>query len=151
MGCRAIVLLCACMPLSESVAAPQPYTSPLVAHALRLLPGDDLGKALVSYCSVHRLSSACVLSCVGSLDALRLRLAGADDFLELNEPLEIVSLVGTVCANNEFHLHMSVSKRCGSVVGGHLKGVATVATTAEIMLAEMPGIVFDRLPDDSTG
>jgi predicted DNA-binding protein with PD1-like motif len=59
--------------------------------------------------------------------------------------------VGTVCATGEFHLHLSVSKQCGSVVGGHLKGLSTVATTAEVVLAVMPDLVFNRLPDVNTG
>jgi len=124
----------------------------MVAHALRLRQGDDLVTTLTSYCARHGLAATSISTCVGSLSALRLRLAGADAYLDLREPLEIVSLVGTVAKGGEsFHIHASVSRADGSVVGGHIKGVATVATTAELVLAEMPELIFTREQDASTG
>lgn len=71
--------------------------------------------------------------------------------LHLDEELEIVSLVGTVSADQQFHLHIAVSRRDGSVVGGHIKGAAQVHTTAEICLASLPSLTFSREPDDTTG
>ena len=128
------------------------HTSPIVGHALRLRCGDDFVTTLTSYCKRHNLSATSIVSCVGSFSALRLRLAGANEFLELHEPLEIVSLVDTVSqAGESFHLHASVSRADGSVVGGHIKGAATIATTAELVLSEMPDITFTREPDPSTG
>ena len=120
-------------------------SSPAVHHALRLRCGDDLVNALAGYCARQRLSSASITTCVGSLSALRLRLAGACEFLELREPLEIVSLVGTISeCGKGFHLHAAVSRADGSVVGGHIKGAATVATTAEVILAALPALTFSR-------
>jgi hypothetical protein len=128
------------------------HKSPVVAHALRMRKGDDLVTTLTSYCARHALTATSISSCVGSLSAVRLRLAGADEFLELQEPLEIVSLVGTVAkAGESFHLHASVSRRDGSVVGGHIKGAAPVATTAELVLTELPEVTFTREPDPATG
>ncbi len=130
--------------------APPTFASPLVAHVMRLSPGDDLSR-IVEYCAERRLGATSVLSCVGSLSQVRLRLARAEDFLQLSENLEIVSLVGTICADRSHHLHLSVAKRDGSVVGGHLKGAATVETTAEVVLGEMPALRFEREVDDATG
>lgn len=160
----ALVLLAACSVPFVAAAHPSAksvrrravragvHTSPVVAHALRMREGDDLISTLTSYCARHGLTATCISSCVGSLSAVQLRLAGADAFLELQEPLEIVSLVGTVAnAGASFHLHAAVSRRDGSVVGGHIKGAAPVATTAELVLTEMPEIVFTREPDAATG
>jgi predicted DNA-binding protein with PD1-like motif len=158
------LLILACSALACSAAHPSGkavrrhamraglYSSPICAHALRLRPGDDLVTTLTAYCARHGLASAAITTCVGSLSALRLRLAGANDFLELSEPMEMVSLVGTIANSGDaFHLHASVSRADGSVVGGHVKGVATVATTAEVVLAELTDLAFFREPDAVTG
>ena len=126
--------------------------SPLVsALALRLSPGDDLVRALVDHCAAERTSAACVLSCVGSLSEITLRLAGAEELLTLREELEVISLSGTLCDDGEHHLHCSVSRRDGSVIGGHCKGAAPVRTTAEVVLGVLPGVRFERAHDEATG
>tara|TARA_B100000524_G_scaffold326710_1_gene210370 strand:- start:779 stop:1114 length:336 start_codon:yes stop_codon:yes gene_type:complete len=65
--------------------------------------------------------------------------------------LEIVSLVGTLSSDRSHHLHLSVSKADGSVVGGHVKGPATVRTTAELVLGAMPALSFGREFEPATG
>ena len=127
------------------------FASSVTAHALRLEPGDDLRVSLIQYCAQANLSATTVLSCVGSLSEMRLRLAGADAFLDLEESLEIVSLVGTICADADHHLHCAVARADGSVLGGHIKGPAIVATTAEVVLGEMGDLDFSRELDDATG
>ena len=124
--------------------------SPMTAHALRLSPGEDLVVSLLDHCEKYQLTSSAVLTVVGSLTNVRLRLAGAQDFLTLEEPLEIISLVGTVCSDREHHLHLSVSRRDGSVLGGHMKGAATIATTGEVILGVMPELRFSREMDAAT-
>ena len=125
--------------------------SPTTAYAVRLRPGDDLVPALLAAASGHGLAAAAVVTCVGSLSEARLRLAGAKDFLSLVEDLEIVSLVGTLGSGGGFHLHAALSRTDGSVVGGHIKGRAIVATTAEVVLAGLPALTFAREPDAATG
>ena len=126
-------------------------SSPVTAHALRLLPGDDLVQKILDHCESHCIGASTVLSCVGSLSEITLRLAGAEDMMTLTEELVIISLVGTVCSDREHHFHCSVSRRDGSVIGGHCKGAATVRTTAEVMLGVLPGLQFSRDMDDATG
>jgi len=127
------------------------FASPMQAHAIRLLPGDDLVTSIQDYCAANKLSASAVISCVGSLSECTLRLAGANEIVTLVEELEIVSLVGTACADGEHHLHCSMAKCDGSVVGGHCKGAFTIRTTAEIVIAELPGISFSRGFDAATG
>ena len=95
-------------------------------HAFRLTPGQDLKKSLLSYAKGAKLEAACVVTCVGSLSKVSLRLANADggkrgsnETVSLEERFEIVSLAGTV-SRHGCHLHMSLSDYQGNVVGGHV-------------------------------
>ena len=64
-----------------------------------------------------------MLTCVGSLARARLRMPNAFGEAEAYhawiEPMEIVSLTGTLCADG-VHLHISLSRRDDSCVGSHL-------------------------------
>eukprot|EP01127_Copromyxa_protea_P015672 TRINITY_DN4551_c0_g1_i1.p1 TRINITY_DN4551_c0_g1~~TRINITY_DN4551_c0_g1_i1.p1 ORF type:complete len:148 (-),score=20.62 TRINITY_DN4551_c0_g1_i1:20-433(-) len=119
-------------------------------HAFRLTKGADLKQSLWTYVKEHCLSAAIVSCCVGSLTHLKIRLAGAKTFLDLNESMEIVSLTGTLCATG-CHLHISVAKKSGEVVGGHLLDGSLVDTTAEIVLTELPEYTFSREMSADTG
>jgi predicted DNA-binding protein with PD1-like motif len=76
----------------------------MTAHALRLQPGDDLVEALLTHCETHEVSAGVVISCVGSLSCATLRMAAAQEITTFDEELEIVSLVGTLCADRNHHL-----------------------------------------------
>jgi hypothetical protein len=98
-----------------------------------------------------------VLTAIGSLDYLKLRLANAsrddqtDPFRTWEERLEVVSLVGTFCgADGAKHLHMSVADAQGRVFGGHLVE-GTVYTTLELVLGTVQGVEFTRELDEKTG
>jgi len=126
-------------------------------HAFRLTPGQDLKKSLLSYAKGAKLEAACVVTCVGSLSKVSLRLANADggkrgsnETVSLEERFEIVSLAGTV-SRHGCHLHMSLSDYQGNVVGGHVLDGCVVFTTAEMVLGECVGHVFTRERDDETG
>jgi uncharacterized protein len=160
------------------------HSGALTAHACRLQPGSDLvssiqaAAAAAASNSSPSSSAVVVLSCVGSLSSLTLRMANArprsvssstaiadvdasttsSTFRTWNEPLEIVSLVGTIAAgpnelsetNNLFHLHMAVSDETGCVYGGHFLS-GTVHTTVELILGTIATVCFDRIHDPVTG
>ena len=65
-------------------------------------------------------------------------------------PLEIVALSGTLGAGGP-HLHLGVAGRDGAVTGGHLLHGSEVRTTAEIVLALIDAVAFDRPVDPDTG
>lgn len=119
-------------------------------HAFRLQPGQDLKLELLNYQREHRLQSAWVVTCVGSLQNLRLRLADRSDPSAFDGPFEIVSLVGTL-GQDGAHLHLSASDRDGRTVGGHLLEGNLVYTTAEVVLGEGVDLRFRRIPDPATG
>ena len=57
---------------------------------------------------------------------------------------------GSVSADGA-HLHLSVADAMGRVTGGHLAYGSTVRTTAELLLALLPGWQFGRAIDPATG
>ena len=148
---RSALLVLFATPL-YAVKLPTPTgASPLYAHVLRLQPGDDLVDALLDHCQAHTISAATIVSCIGSLSNVGLRMAGAEEINTYVEELEVISLAGTLCADRKHHLHCAVSRRDGSVIGGHLKGAAVVRTTAEVVIGLMPQIEFSREHDEATG
>jgi hypothetical protein len=121
-----------------------------VPHALRLLPGEDLRRALERHAARRGLRAGFVLTAVGSLACACLRLAGAQHGARLAGPFEIVSLVGTL-ARDGAHLHAALAGADGAVIGGHLLHGCEILTTAEVVLGELPGTAFARRPDARTG
>ena len=128
-------------------------SSPLQIEVLRLQPGDDLRGALVAAfaaLSAKGAQAACVLSCVGSLRAAVLRYADQPQGTTLAGPLELLGLSGTLSTDGP-HLHGSVADAQGHVRGGHVMPGCVVRTTAEIVLAVLPGWAFAREADAETG
>jgi predicted DNA-binding protein with PD1-like motif len=117
---------------------------------LRLHPGDDLRRALEAAVAAQRCQAAFVLSGIGSLGEARLRLAGAAEARHLVGDVEILTLAGTV-AENGSHLHAALAGADGAVWGGHVGYGCTVRTTAEVLLALLPGWWFSREADPVTG
>ena len=118
--------------------------------AFRLRPGEDLLAALVEHAAAAGLRAPVVVTCVGSLSRVVLRMAGASVIASIDGSFEIVSLVGTVAPDGA-HLHVSVSDEAGVVTGGHLMPGSIVRTTAEVVVGEVDGAVFRREVDPSTG
>jgi uncharacterized protein len=123
-------------------------------HAFRLVPGTDLKGALERLVREHGWPAAFVLTGVGSLSHARLRMPGdpgeADVIRSWREPMEILSLTGTLSPEG-LHLHLSLSRRDGSCVGGHLVAGCEVRTTAELVIGEAEALRFRRLLDPATG
>ncbi|SAK51016.1 DNA-binding protein [Caballeronia catudaia] len=122
----------------------------MLAITLRLSPGDDLRAALDHAFRARGLSAGYVLQGIGSLSVARIRYAGRDDASELRGDLEILTLAGTLSAQGP-HLHMSVSDADGRVIGGHVAPGCIVRTTAEIIVANLPGERYAREHDAATG
>lgn len=123
-------------------------------HVLRLNPGEDLRSALTTAFAQlqaeQNATAACIISAVGSLSRAVLRYAAEPGGTLLEEPLELVTLSGTLSPNGP-HLHASVATASGEMRGGHVMPGCVVRTTAEIVLAPLPGWVFTREHDAQTG
>ncbi|MBE9080394.1 DNA-binding protein [Romeria aff. gracilis LEGE 07310] len=115
----------------------------LQPHALRLKPGTELRQALQQFAQARQLQAGCILTAVGSLEQVALRFAGQEQTERFPGPAEIVSLSGTLSVHG-LHLHLAVSGPMGETRGGHLVKGCLVYTTAEIVIAELPQLIFKR-------
>lgn len=119
-------------------------------YPIRLNPGQDLKVEISRFCQSLNLTAATIISGVGSLTHASLRFAAANVGSEIQGPLEIVSITGTI-AQNGIHLHISVSDKNGHVFGGHLLEGNIIRTTAEIIVMSFNNYLFNRELDSITG
>jgi predicted DNA-binding protein with PD1-like motif len=123
-------------------------------HAVRLTPGTDLKAELQRLVETHGLRAGCILSGIGSLSSARLRMPGgageAEAFQTFDEPMEIISLAGTLSPEG-LHVHISLARRDGACVGGHLVPGCIARTTAELVIGELLDVEFRRPVDPATG
>jgi predicted DNA-binding protein with PD1-like motif len=112
--------------------------------ARRLLPGQDLYDELILLAQEEALEAAVILSAVGSFSQAALRFADQGETSILPGPLEIVSITGTV-SRHGLHVHVSVSDKNGTTVGGHLTEGSSVYTTIELVLLDLSqSFTFER-------
>ncbi|WP_245877736.1 PPC domain-containing DNA-binding protein [Spirosoma fluviale] len=119
-------------------------------YSVRLKPGQDLRKAIETIVQQERIGAGAVLTCVGSLTDLTLRLANQEKASEWKGHFEIVSLVGTLSTTGS-HVHLSVSDSTGRTIGGHLLDGCKVYTTVELVIGTFPDLNYTREPDPTFG
>jgi predicted DNA-binding protein with PD1-like motif len=117
---------------------------------LRIAPGIDLRAALESLLAEHGVQAGYVVQGMGSLCTAMIRFAGAAGLTELRGDLELLSLAGSLSPDG-VHLHLSVADPQGHVTGGHMGPGCIVRTTAEVLVALLPGHRFSREMDEATG
>ena len=118
--------------------------------AIRLLPGQDVRRALEAAVAGAGCSAAFVVSGIGSLSTAEVRFAGREHAETRRGDLEILTLAGTI-APGASHLHASLSDAEGTEFGGHLGHGCVVRTTCEILVALLEDWVFTRELDPHTG
>ena len=126
------------------------HWSSIQATALRLRPGDDLKSELMRLAIDNQWRAASVISGVGSLTKVSLRLAGCSEPTLFQGKHEIISLAGTL-SKDGIHLHISVANSEGRIIGGHVLEGSAIFTTAEIIIAELSDLVFTREQCPMTG
>ena len=119
-------------------------------HVVRLRRGEDLLNAIEKFCIKNKIKAGVVLSGVGCVLKARIRDAGGVTIVEIDEHMEIVSLMGTV-SEKRCHLHISFSKKDLSVIGGHLVEGCIINTTCELVIGEMKDYIYDVEFDEETG
>lgn len=118
--------------------------------AFRLTRGADLKQSILDATRANGMGAGCVLSVVGCLSTLRIRLADGETLLCLEKDFEIIAVSGTLTSDHA-HLHISVADKQGAVLGGHLCEGTIVSHTAEICLMGFENYVFTRAFDPDTG
>ncbi len=131
-------------------------------HILRLSPGEDLLQSLWRYARVTGFKAASIVSTVGSLQRSNIRYANEPNGTVIEDYFEIVSLVGNIdsqisdtglfpssmgAKEGSGHVHISLSNKDGTTIGGHLLTGNIIYTTAEITLVEMVNGLFTREMD----
>src|SRR4029450_6445920 len=99
--------------------------------ALRLRPGADLKAELLALAARERIRAGWILTCVGSLSRVRLRLPADTEHATWQGAFEIVALTGTLSQDGG-HLHLAVADQRGRTVGGHLPEGCTRRTTDQV-------------------
>ena len=116
----------------------------------RLKRGTDLKEAIEKICKDNDVDTAVILSGVGCLYQVRIRLAKAEGFLEEKNDYEIVSLNGTV-SKGQAHIHIALSDDTGKTIGGHLSEGCLVNTTCELVMGVLEEYSSQRTFDQETG
>ncbi len=122
----------------------------MIFHCIRLRRGDDLLLSIRQLCREKSIGAGVVLSAVGCISEGRVRDASGVTIREIKDHCEIVSLNGTVSARR-CHLHIALSKEDLSTIGGHLCPGCIINTTCELVIGQLPGIVYDVEQDAQTG
>ncbi len=118
--------------------------------SVRLLPGQDLRAEIERLGKEHAISAGCIVSLVGNLSKICLRMADGKTVKEWVGSYEIVSVTGTI-SPEESHVHLSVSDQDGTVIGGHLKMGSLVGVTAELVILVFDDVTYSREYEASTG
>lgn len=119
-------------------------------YTIRLSKGDLLRESIESIMTAQGIQAGVILTCVGNLTKMVLRMPDGKTVKEFDGSFEIVSLVGTL-GSGDAHLHLAAGGNDGIVFGGHLKKGTIVGTTAEIVLREVEDVKFAREYDSTTG
>lgn len=132
----------------------------------RLLPGTDLITGIEAMCQQHQVTSATIVSVIGSLTQAQMVYAVPDesgkigiryhDPVIVSGPLEILACQGGIGQSADgglsVHLHGLISDPAMRVYGGHfLAGGNPVLATAEILIQECRDVRMIREMDDETG
>lgn len=117
--------------------------------------GDELLTGLKEFAVEKKLSGSS-FKAIGALSGAKLgwfnwRTKQYEVAVELNEQIELLSLIGDVALENlepRIHAHMIVGRRDGTAHGGHLIE-AHVRPTCELVLTESPVHLQKRIDPDS--
>jgi uncharacterized protein len=101
-------------------------------YVKRLMPDQDIKVELNSFLDENQISSAAIISAVGSVKEYALRVSDGSTVIRVSENREIVSLSG-ILTKDGIHVHVSLSGLDGLVIGGHLMEGCLVHTTLELV------------------
>lgn len=135
---------------TDPADSPVAVSSAMRTFSFRLRPGQDLKDELEKIVKSQRIQAGSMLTCVGSLTDVVLRLANQDTGTTYQGHFEIVSLVGTLSTNGS-HIHLAVSDSTGRTLGGHLLAGCKIYTTAELVIGVLTDLAFTREPDPAFG
>ncbi len=117
--------------------------------------GEDLLETVETAAKNNGIANGIIVSAIGTLENCRIhrvtskKLPPEEEYIDIDGPLEINSVSGLM-ANGKLHAHVSVSDG-KATYGGHLELGSRILYLAEIVVAEITGVSFNRVPDAGTG
>ena len=120
-------------------------------YLLRLKPKQDIKLELLNYVFMNNIKVTSIVSAVGSVSSMKLRIADGKTVVEDHLNREVLSMSGTV-VNGKIHAHIGAISTSMDVFGGHLMEGCIVHTTMEITLLDLTGVILaERAFDEETG
>ena len=117
--------------------------------------GDDVITALMAFARANRIEGA-ALHGIGAFRRATVAywnpLTREYEKIAVDEQVEVLSISGSLATSGDevkIHAHVTLGKRDGSTVGGHLLR-ATVYPTLEVFIADLGGRLT-RKKDEKTG
>ena len=120
-------------------------------YLLRLKPNQDIKLELLRYAQERNIKTASIVSAVGSVSSMKVRIADGETIVIDDQNREVLSLSGTLI-NGKIHAHIGAISTRMDVFGGHLMEGSIVHTTMEITLLDLSeDIQAKRIFDSETG
>ena len=120
-------------------------------YLLRLKPNQDIKIELLKYAQERNIKTASIVSAVGSVSAMKVRIADGKTIVGDDQKREVLSLSGTLI-NGKIHAHIGAISTRMDVFGGHLMQGCIVHTTMEITLFDLSeDVQAERIFDSETG
>jgi len=122
---------------------------------IRLFQDENINEQLKEACKLHDVKTAVILSGIGQVKEVQLGyFKEKGDYAPetFNKPLEILSLSGNICKqNNDYllHLHIVLGNKKKNTVGGHFMD-GKISITGEIVLLKTLNDVYRKF-DNNTG
>ena len=120
-------------------------------YILRLKPNQDIKIELLKYVQDRNIKTASIVSAVGSVSSMKVRIADGKTIVGDDQNREVLSLSGTLI-NGKIHAHIGAISTRMDVFGGHLMQGCIVHTTMEITLLDLSeDVQAERIFDSETG
>ena len=120
-------------------------------YLLRLKPNQDIKLELLKYAQERNIKTASIVSAVGSVSSMKVRIADGRTIVSDTHNREVLSLSGTLI-NGKIHTHIGAISTRMYVFGGHLMEGCIVHTTMEITLLDLSeDVQAERIFDSETG
>ncbi len=120
-------------------------------YLLRLKPNQDIKLELLRYAQERNIKTASIVSAVGSVSSMKVRIADGKTIASDTYNREVLSLSGTII-NGKIHAHIGAISTRMDVFGGHLMEGCIVHTTMEITLLDLSeDVQAERIFDSETG
>ncbi len=122
---------------------------------IRLFQDEDVNEQIKEACRLHNVKTAVLLSGIGQLKQVQLgyfKEKGDYTPETFNKPLEILSLSGNICKQNNnyiLHLHAVLGDKKKNTIGGHFME-GKISITGEIVLLKTSINVYRKL-NNKTG